>query len=220
LNDFHRNRNWLHQIIWKKFDFFWLDFLHYFFDNLIIFWLQNTNFRFEFFEFLTLNDFKVDVSLFQNVRSDLTWAFSMRQNFSSIHRKMNLSQFELFRFVSNYLINSNHFAWFHSSCRFLKTNINATLRWLFDEANIISSSNSDESSLLFWKRLKLWARNVRQIKYSELWICDNVKLLYKDKYVDMRRLIVEKISFTNRFFKYSSKAFESLIFLQVERKTS
>jgi hypothetical protein len=66
----------------------------------------------------------------------------------------------------------------------------------------------------------MWARSVRQVRYSELWICDNVKLLYKDRYVDMRRLIVEKISFTNRLVKYSSRAFESLISLQAERKTN
>jgi hypothetical protein len=144
----------------------------------------------------------------------------MRQNSSSTHRKMNLSQFELSRFVSNYLIDSDYFAWSHFFCRFLKTDVNATLRWLFDEANILSSSNNDESSLLFWKRLELWACNVWQIKYSELWICDNMKLLYKNRYVDMRKLIVKKIFFTSKFFKYSSKAFESLISLQAERKTN
>jgi hypothetical protein len=36
-----------------------------------------------------------------------------------------------------------------SSCRFLKTDVSATLRWLFDEANILSSSNSDESHFFF-----------------------------------------------------------------------
>jgi hypothetical protein len=49
----------------------------------------------------------------QNVHSDLTWAFSMRQNFSSTHRKMNLFLFELSWFVSNSWIDSNHFAWSH-----------------------------------------------------------------------------------------------------------
>ncbi len=66
----------------------------------------------------------------------------------------------------------------------------------------------------------LWARSVQQIRYSELWICDHVKLLYKDRYVNMQRLIVEKISLTSKLLKYSNKAFESLISLQVERKTS
>jgi hypothetical protein len=60
----------------------------------------------------------------------------------------------------------------------------------------------------------LWARTVRQVRYSELWICDNVKLLYKDRHVDMRRLIVEKISFTSRFLKYSNKILQLLISLQ------
>jgi hypothetical protein len=69
--------------------------------------------------------------------------------FFSTHRKMNLSQFELFRFVSNYLINLKSFCMISSFCRFLKTNVDATLRWLFDETNIIFSSNNDESSLLF-----------------------------------------------------------------------
>jgi hypothetical protein len=69
-------------------------------------------------------------------------------------------------------------------------------------------------------KMNLWTRNVRQIKYNKLWICNNVKLLYKDKYVNMRRLIVEKIFFTSKFFKYSNEVFESLIFLQIERKTN
>ncbi len=64
----------------------------------------------------------------------------------------------------------------------------------------------------------MWARSVRQIRYSELWICDNVKLLYKDKSVNMRRLIDEKISFTNKLFKYSNTILESLISLKIERK--
>ncbi len=51
-------------------------------------------------------------------------------------------------------------------------------------------------------------------------MCDNVKLLYKDKYVDMQRLIVEKISFTSKLLKYSNEVLESLISLQVERKTN
>jgi hypothetical protein len=72
----------------------------------------------------------------------------------------------------------------------------------------------------FRKSMIMWARSVRQIRYSELWICDNVKLLYKDKYVDMRRLIVEKIFFTSKLLKYSSRIFESLTFLQAERKTN
>ncbi len=66
-----------------------------------------------FWIFETLNDLEINVSLFQNVCSDLTWAFSMRQNSSSTHRKMNLFQFELSQFISNCLINLNHFAWFH-----------------------------------------------------------------------------------------------------------
>jgi hypothetical protein len=59
------------------------------------------------------------------------------------------------------------FDWFKSFCmisffcRFLKADVDATLRWTFDETNILSFSNNDESSLLFWERLKLWARNVR-----------------------------------------------------------
>jgi hypothetical protein len=65
----------------------------------------------------------------------------------------------------------------------------------------------------------LWARSVRQVRYSELWICDNVKLLYKDRYVGMRRLIVEKISPTSRLLKYPGRALESLTPLQAGRKT-
>jgi hypothetical protein len=51
-------------------------------------------------------------------------------------------------------------------------------------------------------------------------ICDNVKLFDKNKYVNMRRLIVEKMFFTNRLFKYSNNVFESLIFLRVNKETS
>jgi hypothetical protein len=97
------------------------------------------------------------------------------------------------------------------------TFIQALLQTLLVRKNWFVKYVSSEESL---KMLFLWARNVRQIRYNELWICDNVKLLYKDKYVNMRKLIVEKISFTNKFFKYSSEVFESLISSQAERKTS
>jgi hypothetical protein len=36
----------------------------------------------------------------------------------------------------------------------------------------------------------------------------------------MRRLIVEKISFTNKLLKYSSEALESLISLRADEKTN
>ncbi len=51
-------------------------------------------------------------------------------------------------------------------------------------------------------------------------ICDNVKLFDKDKYVDMQRLIVEKMSFTSKLLKYSNNALESLISLRADRETS
>ncbi len=51
-------------------------------------------------------------------------------------------------------------------------------------------------------------------------ICDNVKLFDKDKYVNMRKLIVEKMFFTNKFFKYLSNVFESLTFLRVDKETN
>jgi hypothetical protein len=47
-------------------------------------------------------------------------------------------------------------------------------------------------------------------------ICDNVKLFDKDKYVDMRRLIVEKMFFTNKLLKYSNNVLKSLIFLRAD----
>ncbi len=51
-------------------------------------------------------------------------------------------------------------------------------------------------------------------------ICDNVKLFDKDRYVDMRRLIVEKMSFTNKLLKYSNSVLESLTSLRVDRETN
>ncbi len=51
-------------------------------------------------------------------------------------------------------------------------------------------------------------------------ICDNMKLFDKNKYVNMQRLIVEKMFFTSKFSKHLNNVLESLIFLQIDRKTS
>jgi hypothetical protein len=98
----------------KKIRFFLTRFFSLFLRQFYYFFASEYEFSFWIFWISeALNDLEINVSLFQNVRSDLTWTSSMRQNFSSTHRKMNLSQFELSRFVSNYLINLNHSAWFH-----------------------------------------------------------------------------------------------------------
>ncbi len=51
-------------------------------------------------------------------------------------------------------------------------------------------------------------------------ICDNVKLFDKDKYVDMQRLIVEKMFLTSKLLKYSNNVLESLTSLRVDKETN
>ncbi len=51
-------------------------------------------------------------------------------------------------------------------------------------------------------------------------ICDNVKLFDKSKYVDMQKLIVEKMFLTSKFFKYLNNVFKSLISLRVDKEMS
>ncbi len=132
------------------------------------------------------------------------------------------SIYSMFDFFSIIYCNSQKFKLYTNF--FFESIIIITCLWLIATKIIIFVKNFVVVVLFVVLFLVLfiimWARNVRQIRYNELWICDNVKLLYKDKYVDLRRLIVEKIFFTSKFLKYSNKVFELLIFLQVERKTS
>ncbi len=75
----------------------------------------------------------------------------------------------------------------------------------------VDSTEVEIEDSILWARSVLWDKIQRAMN-----ICDNVKLFDKDKYVDMRRLIVKKMFLTSKLLKYSNSVLESLILLQAD----
>ncbi len=139
----------MHQITRKKFDFFWLDLLRWFFDNFICFLFQSTNFCLYFFKFLKFSRFRNKRFVCSNRSFQLSINIfdASKIFFNSSKDEFVLIRLKFFNWFTSFYIISFF-------CKFLKANVDATLRWAFDEANIFFFSNNDESSF-FFKTIKI-----------------------------------------------------------------